>query len=167
MNINVQKVQTKKINSNPRQIATKVYLYDVNICKCLHCHNSYFDVGQKEINNKQIPVYQLSCFSKTFCGILHWIIRKYLFFPFPYLQFYKDAKDWWLFGFYFCMPLACTAIFYTLMTCEMLNRRNSNLRIALSEHLKQVNILETPMLENIVLPSMGYIRNISKCTWIQ
>lgn len=38
------------------------------------------------------------------------------------------------------MPLACTAIFYTLMTCEMLNRRNSNLRIALSEHLKQVNI---------------------------
>lgn len=36
------------------------------------------------------------------------------------------------------MPLACTAFFYTLMTCEMLNRRKSNLRIALSEHLKQV-----------------------------
>lgn len=54
-----------------------------------------------------------------------------------FMLFYKDAKDWWLFGFYFCMPLACTAIFYTLMTCEMLNRRNSNLRIALSEHLKQ------------------------------
>ncbi|XP_006751934.2 endothelin-1 receptor-like, partial [Leptonychotes weddellii] len=53
------------------------------------------------------------------------------------LQFYQDVKDWWLFGFYFCMPLVCTAIFYTLMTCEMLNRRNGSLRIALSEHLKQ------------------------------
>lgn len=53
-------------------------------------------------------------------------------------QFYVDWKDWWLFGFYFCVPLACTAIFYTLMTCEMLNRRNGSLRIALSEHLKQV-----------------------------
>ncbi|XP_019389987.1 PREDICTED: endothelin-1 receptor [Crocodylus porosus] len=55
----------------------------------------------------------------------------------PFMVFYKNAKDWWLFGFYFCVPLACTAVFYTLMTCEMLNRRNSNLRIALSEHLKQ------------------------------
>ncbi|EMP39661.1 endothelin-1 receptor [Chelonia mydas] len=54
-----------------------------------------------------------------------------------FMMFYKNAKDWWLFGFYFCVPLACTAVFYTLMTCEMLNRRNSNLRIALSEHLKQ------------------------------
>ncbi|XP_036169771.1 endothelin-1 receptor isoform X1 [Myotis myotis] len=52
-------------------------------------------------------------------------------------RFYQDVKDWWLFGFYFCMPLVCTAIFYTLMTCEMLNRRNGSLRIALSEHLKQ------------------------------
>lgn len=55
-------------------------------------------------------------------------------------QFYQDVKDWWLFGFYFCMPLVCTAIFYTLMTCEMLNRRNGSLRIALSEHLKQVSL---------------------------
>ncbi|XP_026524560.1 endothelin-1 receptor [Notechis scutatus] len=54
-----------------------------------------------------------------------------------FLKFYVTIKDWWLFGFYFCMPLACTAFFYTLMTCEMLNRRKSNLRIALSEHLKQ------------------------------
>ncbi|XP_013924361.1 PREDICTED: endothelin-1 receptor [Thamnophis sirtalis] len=54
-----------------------------------------------------------------------------------FLKFYIDVKHWWLFGFYFCMPLACTAFFYTLMTCEMLNRRKSNLRIALSEHLKQ------------------------------
>ncbi|XP_038611172.1 endothelin-1 receptor [Tachyglossus aculeatus] len=54
-----------------------------------------------------------------------------------FMEFYRDAKDWWLFGFYFCVPLACTAIFYTLMTCEMLNRRNGSLRIALSEHLKQ------------------------------
>ena len=43
-----------------------------------------------------------------------------------------------MFGFYFCVPLACTAIFYTLMTSEMLNHRNGSLRIALSEHLKQV-----------------------------
>uniref|UniRef100_A0A8D0B934 Endothelin-1 receptor n=1 Tax=Salvator merianae TaxID=96440 RepID=A0A8D0B934_SALMN len=54
-----------------------------------------------------------------------------------FVNFYAEVKDWWLFGFYFCMPLACTAFFYTLMTCEMLNRRKSNLRIALSEHLKQ------------------------------
>ncbi|XP_012582412.1 PREDICTED: endothelin-1 receptor isoform X2 [Condylura cristata] len=54
-----------------------------------------------------------------------------------FMKFYQDVKDWWLFGFYFCMPLVCTAIFYTLMTCEMLNRRNGSLRIALSELLKQ------------------------------
>ncbi|KAF0037258.1 hypothetical protein F2P81_010132 [Scophthalmus maximus] len=54
-----------------------------------------------------------------------------------FMEFYKDAKDWWLFGFYFCVPLACTGIFYTLMTSEMLNHRNGSLRIALSEHLKQ------------------------------
>ncbi|XP_031719000.1 endothelin receptor type Aa [Anarrhichthys ocellatus] len=53
------------------------------------------------------------------------------------MVFYTDAKVWWLFGFYFCVPLTCTAVFYTLMTCEMLNRRNGSLRIALSEHLKQ------------------------------
>ncbi|XP_029356508.1 endothelin receptor type Aa [Echeneis naucrates] len=53
------------------------------------------------------------------------------------MEFYKDAKDWWLFGFYFCVPLACTCFFYTLMTSEMLSHRNGSLRIALSEHLKQ------------------------------
>lgn len=138
--------------------------YRQAICKCLHCHNSHFDFGQKEINNKQtdtsVPTVMLfQDLSVVFCIESQENICSFL-----YLQFYKDAKDWWLFGFYFCMPLACTAIFYTLMTCEMLNRRNSNLRIALSEHLKQVNILETPMLENTVLFSMGYIRSISKCT---
>ncbi|KAJ8383193.1 hypothetical protein SKAU_G00039710 [Synaphobranchus kaupii] len=55
----------------------------------------------------------------------------------PFMMFYMNAKDWWLFGFYFCVPLACTAIFYTLMTGEMLHRRKGSLRIALSEHLKQ------------------------------
>ncbi|KAM5193210.1 endothelin-1 receptor isoform 1-T2 [Mantella aurantiaca] len=55
----------------------------------------------------------------------------------PFMEFYKDAKDWWLFGFYFCVPLACTGVFYTLMTCEMLHQRKGSLRIALSEHLKQ------------------------------
>uniref|UniRef100_UPI00398EE70B endothelin receptor type Aa n=1 Tax=Pristiophorus japonicus TaxID=55135 RepID=UPI00398EE70B len=52
-------------------------------------------------------------------------------------KFYITVKDWWLFVFYFCMPLACTAFFYSLMTCEMLNKRNKSLRIALSEHLKR------------------------------
>ncbi|KAL0970592.1 hypothetical protein UPYG_G00244130 [Umbra pygmaea] len=55
----------------------------------------------------------------------------------PFMQFYQNVKDWWLFGFYFCVPLACTAVFYTLMTCEMLHHRKGSLRIALSEHLKQ------------------------------
>ncbi|XP_053559693.1 endothelin-1 receptor [Bombina bombina] len=54
-----------------------------------------------------------------------------------FLMFYKNVKDWWLFGFYFCVPLACTGVFYTLMTCEMLHQRKGSLRIALSEHLKQ------------------------------
>uniref|UniRef100_A0A671KRI8 Endothelin-1 receptor n=1 Tax=Sinocyclocheilus anshuiensis TaxID=1608454 RepID=A0A671KRI8_9TELE len=54
-----------------------------------------------------------------------------------FMMFYVNWKDWWLFGFYFCVPLACTAVFYTLMTCEMLSHRNGRLRIVLSEHLKQ------------------------------
>lgn len=53
-----------------------------------------------------------------------------------FMQFYKVAKDWWLFAFYFCMPLACTALFYSLMTCEML-RKKSGMQIALNDHLKQ------------------------------
>lgn len=52
-------------------------------------------------------------------------------------KFYISVKDWWMFVFYFCMPLACTAFFYTLMTCEMLNKRNKSLRITMSEHLKR------------------------------
>ena len=49
-------------------------------------------------------------------------------------QFYKAVKDWWLFGFYFCMPLAWTAVFYTLMIRKMLK----NTETTLSEHIKQV-----------------------------
>ena len=52
-------------------------------------------------------------------------------------QFYKDVKDWWLFAFYFCLPLACTAFFYTLMSCEMLSRKKG-MRIAFNDHMKQV-----------------------------
>ncbi|XP_068444374.1 endothelin receptor type B-like [Clinocottus analis] len=55
----------------------------------------------------------------------------------PFMTFYRDAKDWWLFGFYFCVPLLCSAVFYGLMTCEMLRHQKGSLRIALSEHLKQ------------------------------
>jgi len=47
------------------------------------------------------------------------------------------VKDWWLFGFYFCLPLVCTGIFYTLMSCEMLSKRNG-MRIALNDHMKRV-----------------------------
>uniref|UniRef100_G1KSC1 Endothelin receptor type B n=1 Tax=Anolis carolinensis TaxID=28377 RepID=G1KSC1_ANOCA len=53
-----------------------------------------------------------------------------------FMQVYKEAKDWWLFSFYFCLPLAITALFYTLMTCEML-RKKSGMQIALNDHLKQ------------------------------
>ncbi|XP_042314596.1 endothelin receptor type B [Sceloporus undulatus] len=53
-----------------------------------------------------------------------------------FMQLYKEVKDWWLFSFYFCLPLAVTALFYTLMTCEML-RKKSGMQIALNDHLKQ------------------------------
>ncbi|KAM9470250.1 endothelin receptor type B-like [Clarias gariepinus] len=53
-----------------------------------------------------------------------------------FLKFYQDIKDWWLFGFYFCLPLACTGVFYTLMSCEMLKRKKG-MRIALNDHMKQ------------------------------
>ncbi|XP_008325758.1 endothelin receptor type B-like [Cynoglossus semilaevis] len=53
-----------------------------------------------------------------------------------FLQLYQEAKDWWLFGFYFCFPLACTAVFYTLMSCEMLSRKKV-MRVALNDHMKQ------------------------------
>lgn len=55
----------------------------------------------------------------------------------PFMTFYRDAKDWWLFGFYFCVPLACSAVFYGLMTCEMLQHQKGSLKISPSEHLKQ------------------------------
>ncbi|XP_063046422.1 endothelin receptor type B-like [Engraulis encrasicolus] len=54
----------------------------------------------------------------------------------PFMKFYQEVKDWWLFGFYFCLPLLCTGVFYTLMTCEML-RRKKGMRIALNDHMKQ------------------------------
>ncbi|XP_010882802.1 endothelin receptor type B [Esox lucius] len=50
-----------------------------------------------------------------------------------FMKLYKSAKDWWLFGFYFCMPLACTAIFYTLMTWKMLKKKKNTV----SDYTKQ------------------------------
>ncbi|XP_037542933.1 endothelin receptor type B-like [Nematolebias whitei] len=44
-----------------------------------------------------------------------------------FMQFYKAVKDWWLFGFYFCTPLALTAVFYALMTRRMLRNTESSL----------------------------------------
>uniref|UniRef100_UPI00358F125A endothelin receptor type B-like isoform X2 n=1 Tax=Myxine glutinosa TaxID=7769 RepID=UPI00358F125A len=55
----------------------------------------------------------------------------------PFLEVYLKVKAWWMFGFYFCMPLVCTAIFYTLMTSEMLSMKNGSLGIAINDHLKQ------------------------------
>ncbi|KAG8147498.1 hypothetical protein E2320_001378, partial [Naja naja] len=54
-----------------------------------------------------------------------------------FMKFYQIAKDWWIFSFYFCLPLLVTGLFYTLMTCEML-RKKSGMQIALNDHLKQV-----------------------------
>ncbi|KAK1902714.1 Endothelin receptor type B [Dissostichus eleginoides] len=51
----------------------------------------------------------------------------------PFMQFYKSVKDWWLFGFYFCMPLIWTAVFYALMTRKMLKHTENTL----SDHTKQ------------------------------
>ncbi|XP_071979610.1 endothelin receptor type B-like [Engystomops pustulosus] len=53
-----------------------------------------------------------------------------------FMTFYQEVKVWWLFGFYFCLPLACTGVFYTLMSCEMLSMKNG-MRIALNDHMKQ------------------------------
>ncbi|KAG7261237.1 hypothetical protein CRUP_017242, partial [Coryphaenoides rupestris] len=64
---------------------------------------------------------------------LIWVLSTVLAAP---EAFYKAAKDWWLFGAYFCLPLVCTAIFYSLMTCEMLRKKNG-VQVALSDHLKQ------------------------------
>ncbi|CAL8344942.1 unnamed protein product [Boreogadus saida] len=50
-----------------------------------------------------------------------------------FMQFYKLVKDWWLFAFYFCMPLIWTAVFYTLM-CRRLRRTSEN---SLNTHHKQ------------------------------
>ncbi|CAB1440208.1 unnamed protein product [Pleuronectes platessa] len=55
----------------------------------------------------------------------------------PFLAFYLEAKDWWLFGFYFCVPLICSVVFYGLMTCEMLRHQKGSLKVSLSEQLKQ------------------------------
>ncbi|KAG8586265.1 hypothetical protein GDO81_005317 [Engystomops pustulosus] len=53
-----------------------------------------------------------------------------------FMEFYKTYKDPWLFSFYFCLPLLVTAIFYSLMTYELL-RKKSVITISLSDHLKQ------------------------------
>ncbi|XP_063813190.1 endothelin receptor type B [Pseudophryne corroboree] len=53
-----------------------------------------------------------------------------------FMQFYQTYKDLWLFSFYFCLPLLVTAIFYTLMTCQLLQKK-SGMGIALNDHLKQ------------------------------
>uniref|UniRef100_A0A672K8U1 Uncharacterized protein n=1 Tax=Sinocyclocheilus grahami TaxID=75366 RepID=A0A672K8U1_SINGR len=46
------------------------------------------------------------------------------------------AKDWWLFGFYFIVPLACIAVFYSLMTWRILSGSVKKL----DKHIKQVHL---------------------------
>uniref|UniRef100_A0A8V5FL87 Uncharacterized protein n=1 Tax=Melopsittacus undulatus TaxID=13146 RepID=A0A8V5FL87_MELUD len=70
--------------------------------------------------------------------------------------FYRDVKDWWLFGFYFCLPLVCTGIFYTLMSCEMLSKRNC-MRTALNDHMKQVR---NPRRQKLGLGNGGALRSL-------
>ncbi|XP_075055974.1 endothelin receptor type B isoform X2 [Mixophyes fleayi] len=41
-----------------------------------------------------------------------------------FMWFYKTYKDLWLFIFYFCLPLLVTAIFYTLMTCQLFRKKS-------------------------------------------
>ncbi|XP_069828433.1 endothelin receptor type B [Dendropsophus ebraccatus] len=53
-----------------------------------------------------------------------------------FLEFYKTFKDPWLFSIYFCLPLLVTAIFYTLMTFELLHKK-SGITISLNDHIKQ------------------------------
>uniref|UniRef100_A0A8D0BX12 G-protein coupled receptors family 1 profile domain-containing protein n=1 Tax=Salvator merianae TaxID=96440 RepID=A0A8D0BX12_SALMN len=66
----------------------------------------------------------------------HWVCMLAVEQKSSFMMFYKDVKDWWLFGFYFCLPLACTGVFYSLMSCEMLSKRNG-MRIALNDHMKR------------------------------
>ncbi|EMP37309.1 Endothelin B receptor [Chelonia mydas] len=79
-----------------------------------------------------------------------------------FMQFYKTAKDWWLFSFYFCLPLAITALFYTLMTCEML-RKKSGMQIALNDHLKQGNKRLGPGFEPRAMATLETLQQHS-CT---
>ncbi|KAM9803591.1 endothelin receptor type B [Syngnathus typhle] len=41
-----------------------------------------------------------------------------------FMQLYKVVKHWWLFSFYFCMPLAWTVIFYVLTTWTVLKNKD-------------------------------------------
>ncbi|XP_032440043.1 endothelin receptor type B-like isoform X1 [Xiphophorus hellerii] len=54
-----------------------------------------------------------------------------------FLKFYINFKDWWIFGFYFCIPLTCSAIFYGLMSHELLRHKKGDLKRSLGEQLKQ------------------------------
>uniref|UniRef100_A0A8D2LF79 G-protein coupled receptors family 1 profile domain-containing protein n=1 Tax=Varanus komodoensis TaxID=61221 RepID=A0A8D2LF79_VARKO len=67
---------------------------------------------------------------------MHWVCMLAPEQKSAFMMFYKDVKDWWLFGFYFCLPLACTGVFYSLMSCEMLSQRNG-MRLALNDHMKR------------------------------
>ncbi|XP_068105649.1 endothelin receptor type B-like [Hyperolius riggenbachi] len=51
-----------------------------------------------------------------------------------FMKFYLKVRVWWFFVFSFCLPLACTGIFYTLMSCEMLRIKN-RIRTSRKDHM--------------------------------
>ncbi|XP_053563826.1 endothelin receptor type B [Bombina bombina] len=53
-----------------------------------------------------------------------------------FMQNYRSYKDLWLFSFFFCLPLLVTALFYTLMTFELL-RKKRGAAVALNDHVRQ------------------------------
>ncbi|XP_018420878.1 PREDICTED: endothelin B receptor [Nanorana parkeri] len=53
-----------------------------------------------------------------------------------FMEVYKTYKDPWLFSFYYCLPLLVTAVFYILMTCQLL-RNKSAMGISMNDHLNQ------------------------------
>ncbi|KAM4698962.1 endothelin receptor type B [Discoglossus pictus] len=53
-----------------------------------------------------------------------------------FMRFYHAYKDLWLLSFYFCLPVVVTALFYTLMTFELL-RKKSGMTLALNDHIRQ------------------------------
>lgn len=119
------------------------------------CYNSVTTENKSHQSNlRSLEPCMFRCENSKWIGLrITLCAAVWAFFSF---QFYQDVKDWWLFGFYFCFPLACTGIFYTLMSCEMLSRKKG-MRIALNDHMKQVYMQMTAS-QNHCNPKTGEIK---------